>query len=111
MFLMACMGLDASGTFTSGDDDQVFAPLVDRVAQGGQRLRLLYQFGPGLIRLTPAALWADSRLDARYFPLHDGCALVTDVDRIREPRRSVAAWMPCPMRVYGNKHRDETSTT
>jgi hypothetical protein len=102
-------GLEASGTVTSGDYEHVFAPLIDRISQGGQRLRLLYQFGPGFIRLTPAALWADSRLGVRYLPLLDGCALVTDVDWIREPGRSIAAWMPCPMRVYGNEHRDEAA--
>lgn len=101
-------GLEARGTVTSDDYGRVFAPLVDRRA-AGQRLRLLYQFGPEFDRLTPGALWADSKLGARYLPLLDGCALVTDIDWIREPGRSIAAWLPCPMRVYGNVHRDEAA--
>ena len=102
-------GLEARGTVTSDDYDGVFAPLVDRLRQGGQRLRLLYQIGPGFNRLTPGALWADSRLGARYLPLLDGCALVTDIDWIRDPGRSIATWMPCPMRVYDNVHRDDAA--
>jgi len=102
-------GLEARGTVTSEDYDQVFAPLVDRVRQGGQRLRLLYQIGPNFSRLTPGALWADSRLGARYLPVLDGCALVTDIDWIRDPGRSLATWMPCPVTVYDNAHRDDAA--
>jgi SpoIIAA-like len=102
-------GLDARGTATSDDYDRVFAPLVDRLRQAGQRLRLLYQIGPGFHRITPGALWADSRLGARYLPLLDGCALVTDIDWIREPGRSIATWMPCPMHVYDNAHREDAA--
>jgi hypothetical protein len=102
-------GLEARGTVTSDDYDRVFAPLVDGLRQGGQRLRLVYQLGPEFDRITPGALWADSRLGARYLPLLDGCALVTDIDWIRDPGRSIATWMPCPMRVYGNEHRDDAA--
>ena len=102
-------GLEARGTVTSDDYDRVFAPLVDQLRQGGQRLRLLYQLGPGFDRIAPGALWADSRLGARYLPLLDGCALVTDIDWIRDPGRSIATWMPCPMQVYGNEHRDDAA--
>jgi SpoIIAA-like len=102
-------GLEARGTVTSDDYGRVFAPLVSRVWQAGERLRLVYQFGPGFIRLTPGALWADSKLGARYLPLLDGCALVTDIDWIREPGRGIATWMPCPMRVYRNQYRDEAA--
>ncbi len=102
-------GLKATGNLTSDDYARVFAPLVDRHQQGGQRLRLLYQIGPGLNRFTSGALWADSKLGVRYLPLLDGCAVVTDIDWIREPSRSIATWVPFPMRVYENAHRDEAA--
>ena len=102
-------GLEARGTVTSGDYDRVFAPLVDRVRQSGQRLRLLYQIGPGFKRFTLGAVLADGKLGVRYLPVLDGCALVTDIDWIREPGRSIAAWVPCPMRVSDNAHRDDTA--
>jgi hypothetical protein len=95
-------GIEARGTLTSQDYARVFAPLVDRHRRSGQRLRLLYQFGPDFTGFTPGALWADSRLGARYLPVLDGCALITDLDWIREPGRSIARWLPCPLRVYEN---------
>jgi hypothetical protein len=102
-------GLEARGTLTSGDYAGVFAPLVERHRQGGQRLRLLYQFGPGFKGFTLGALWADSKLGARYLPVLDGCAMVTDIDWIRDPGRSIANWMPCPVRVYDNAHRGDAA--
>jgi hypothetical protein len=39
----------------------------------------------------------------------DGCALVTDIDWIQAPGRSIATWLPCPMRVYDNAHRAEAA--
>jgi SpoIIAA-like len=102
-------GLEARGTLTSNDYARVFEPLVERHRQGGQRLRLLYQFGPGFNRVTLGALWADSRLGARYLPVLDGCAMVTDIDWIRHPGRSIGNWMPCPVRVYDNADRDDAA--
>ncbi|MEZ0365653.1 STAS/SEC14 domain-containing protein [Mycobacterium sp. pUA109] len=75
--------------------------------QAGGRLRLLYQFGPGFQRITPGALWADGRLGSRYARLLDGCAVISDLAWIRIPTRRIGAWMPCPVRVYGNDERDD----
>jgi hypothetical protein len=102
-------GIEARGTLTSGDYAQVFAPLVNRHRRSGERLRLLYQFGPEFRGFTPGALWADSRLGAQYLPVLDGCAILTDLDWIREPGRSIARWLPCPLRVYENSHRDKAA--
>ena len=102
-------GLEARGTLTAGDYAHVFAPLVERRRQGERRLRLLYQFGPDFTGFTPGALWADSRIGARYLPVLDGCAIVTDIDWIRDPGRSIANWMPCPVRVYDNANRGEAA--
>ena len=70
-------------------------------------MRLLYQFGPGFKRTTPGALWADTRLGLSYVRLLDGCAVVSDIGWIQTPTRAIGAWMPSPVRVYGNDQRDD----
>ena len=70
-------------------------------------MRLLYQFGPGFERITPGALWADTRLGLDYVRLLDGCAVVSDIGWIRAPAHGIGAWMPCPVRVYANNERDD----
>ena len=102
-------GLDARGTVAADDYARAFAPLVDRVQRSGERLRLLFCFGPTFERITLGALWADSRLGTRYISVMDGCALVTDVDWVGEPARGIARWLPCPMQVYGNAHRGDAA--
>jgi hypothetical protein len=99
--------MEATGTVTADDYKQVFAPLVDEARQRGKRLRLLYQFGPSFNRITMGALWADTRLGAGYSRLLDGCAVVSDIDWIREPARGIGAWMPCPVRIFHNDDRDD----
>jgi hypothetical protein len=100
-------GLDARGALVAEDYARVFAPLVDHVQRSGERFRLLLWFGPTFERITLGALWADSRLGARYISVMDGCALVTDIDWVREPARGIGRWLPCPMRVYDNAHRED----
>lgn len=102
-------GLDARGTVTADDYARTFAPLVDRVQRAGERLRLLFWFGPSFERITPGALWADSRLGTRYISVMDGCALVSDIDWVQEPARGIAAWLPCPMRVYDNARQADAA--
>jgi hypothetical protein len=99
--------LKAVGTVTAEDYRRVFAPLVEQARRTGSRIRLLYQFGPGFERITPGALWADTRLGLGYLRLMDGCAVVSDIGWIRTPTRGIGAWMPCPVRVYDNDERDD----
>lgn len=101
------LALEALGTVTAGDYERVFAPLIDRARRTGSRLRLLYEFGAGFERITPGALWADSRLGFSYVRLLDGCAVVSDIEWIREPARGIQPWLPCPMRVYHNNERGD----
>lgn len=99
--------MEAVGTVTTDDYERVFAPLVDQARRTRSRMRLLYQFGPGFERITPGALWADTRLGLGYLRLLDGCAVVSDIGWIRKPTRNIGAWMPCPVRVYDNDKLDD----
>jgi hypothetical protein len=99
--------LEAVGTVTASDYERVFAPMIEKAGRAGDRMRLLYAFGPGFQRITAGALWADARLGSAYLRLLDGCAVVSDIGWIRAPSRAIGAWMPCPLRVYDNDERDD----
>ena len=101
------VALEAAGTVTAGDYQRVFAPLIEDSQRTGHRMRLLYQFGPEFQRITPAALWSDTRLGTSYVRTLDGCAVVSDVEWIRIPTRRIATWMPCPIWVFHNAERDD----
>ncbi|MFI6043624.1 STAS/SEC14 domain-containing protein [Nocardia sp. NPDC051321] len=100
-------GLRAIGTVSKRDYDNAFAPLVEDAWQAGDRMRLLYEFGPQFDRLTPAALVADAGLGARYLRLLDGCAVVSDRAWLRDSTSRIGAQMPCPVRVFTVAQHDE----
>lgn len=99
--------LEAVGTVTASDYERVFAPMIEKASRAGDRIRLLYAFGPGFQRITAGALWADARLGSAYLRLLDGSAVVSDIGWIRASGRAIGTWMPCPLRVYGDDERDD----
>jgi hypothetical protein len=99
--------LEATGTVTAADYERNLAPMVGRAGRTGDRLRLLYEFGPEFRRMTGGAVWADARLGTRYLRLLDGCAVVSDIGWIRAASRAIGSWMPCPLRVFRNDERDD----
>lgn len=99
--------LEATGTLTAADYGRSFAPMVEKAGRAGDRLRLLYEFGPEFQSITGGALWADARLGTGYLRLLDGCAVVTDIGWIRATSRAIGSWMPCPLEVFHNDERDD----
>ncbi|MCE5289424.1 MAG: STAS/SEC14 domain-containing protein [Nocardiaceae bacterium] len=97
----------AVGTVSKHDYQTVFEPLVDQARREGRRLRFLYEIGTEFEGFTTGAAWEDARLGLRSLRLLDGCALVSDIEWVRQSVRLVEFWMPCPVRVFGNDERDE----
>jgi hypothetical protein len=61
----------------------VIAPVVDDVTRNRKRLRCLVEVGPAFTGVTPAAASEDVRLGLRAMRTFDGCAILTDDDRVR----------------------------
>lgn len=95
-------GLRAKGKVSREDYEQIVIPQLEETRREGQRVRLVYQFGPEFDGFTPGAAWEDVRVGVRYLRLFERCAVVTDVDWVSLATRGVAAMMPCPVRVFPN---------
>ena len=93
-------GVRAMGTLTADDYESVIAPFVDDVRRNRQRVRCLVEVGPGFTGVTPAAAWEDVKLGLRAMRAFDGCAVLTDDDRIRGASRVGAFLLPCPVRLF-----------
>jgi hypothetical protein len=100
-------GVRAVGTLTAEDYESVIAPVVDDVTHNRRRLRCLVEVGPDFTGLTPSAAWEDVKLDLRALRAFDGCAVVTDNDRVRDASRVAAFLMPCPMRFFALGERED----
>jgi SpoIIAA-like len=93
-------GVRAVGKVSKEDYEQVLVPLIDRARSDGRRLRFLYQIGRDFDGFTPAAAWEDAKVGLHSLRLIDGCAVVTDVNWIRESTRVMGFFMPCPVKVF-----------
>lgn len=93
-------GVRAMGTLTADDYESMIAPFVDDVRRNRKRVRCLVEVGPGFTGVTPAAAWEDVKLGLRAMRAFDGCAVLTDDDRIRGASRVGAFLLPCPVRLF-----------
>lgn len=100
-------GVRAIGKISKEDYEKVFAPLLDEARREGRRIRFLYQLGPEFEGFTTGAVWEDARIGLQFMGLFDGCAVVSDLNWVRELMRLTAFLMPCPVRVFGNQERED----
>jgi hypothetical protein len=101
------MGLRATGTVTKDDYDTVFKPPLQAAHAEGRRVRLLYQFMPEFTGFTAGAGLEDVRLGLKYLRLFERCAIVSDLNWIREWSRMLGTMMPCPVKVFGHAEWDD----
>ncbi|MDF3298553.1 STAS/SEC14 domain-containing protein [Streptomyces tropicalis] len=97
----------AIGTVSRADYKAVVEPLVDAARREGRRIRLLWECGPEFRMLTPAAVWEDLKVGIGAMRLFEGCAVVSDLGWIRQSTRFTRFLMPCPVRVFGGRDREE----
>jgi hypothetical protein len=100
-------GVRAIGKISTEDYERVLMPLFDEIRREGRRIRFLYQLGPEFEGFTPGAMWEDAKIGLHSMRLFDGCAVVTELAWIRESTRLAGFFMPCPVRVFGNKEFTE----
>jgi|GEM_PF-100584 len=100
-------GLRATGDVTLEDYERAVKPLLEEARREGRRMRLLFQFGRDFEGFTAAAAWEDLKLGWRYLRLFERCAVVSDHATIRTGARAFGAILPCPVRVFGNRERQE----
>ncbi|MBN0047581.1 STAS/SEC14 domain-containing protein [Streptomyces actuosus] len=103
-------GIDAvkaTGTVSKDDYTAVIEPLLDDARKEGRRIRFLYEFGTEFRSFTPGAGWEDFKVGLGAVRQFEGCAVVSDIGWIREPTRLAGFLMPCPVRVFGTREREE----
>ncbi|PRQ03951.1 STAS/SEC14 domain-containing protein [Enhygromyxa salina] len=98
--------IKAIGTVTKADYQEVVEPILDQARHENRRIRLLYQFGPEFDRFTGGGVWEDVRIGLSALRLLDACAIVTDVEWIRQSVDITRFMVPFPVRVFENSQLD-----
>jgi hypothetical protein len=96
------VGVRASGRLSKDDYQGVVQPMFEDLRRQGQRQRFIYQFAPEFEEIEASAAWQDLRVGIQYLRLLERCAVVTDVDWLRQASQFFGAMLPFPVRVFGN---------
>ena len=103
------VAVEAQGEVTGDDYDKVLVPAVEGALRTHPRIRLLYHIGPTFTGYTPAAIWDDAKLGFHHMTAFERCAVVTDVQWIRDAVNVFRPIMPCPVKVFGNDEMERAT--
>ncbi|MBY6092805.1 SpoIIAA family protein [Pseudooceanicola sp. 502str34] len=101
------MEIRATGRVTEQDYESVLIPAVEKALAGEDKVRLLYQVGPGFEGYSAGAMWADARLGMRHWSGFDRVAVVTDSEMLAGSVKLFGFAMPCPVKTFDLEEVDE----
>lgn len=102
-------GMKATGKVTVKDYKKVFEPRMKAARFEGRRVRLLYDLGPDFDGFSLGGVLEDMKRGSRFETNFEGCAIVSDRLWVRQSSRLFAYFLPCPVRVFGTKQREEAT--
>lgn len=98
------LGFRASGKLSSSDYAEIAIPPLREAIEHGEKIRLLYQIGPGFDGLAAGAMWEDIKsglgLGFGHLSAWERTAMVSDEDWLRQ-MIAVFGWMsPGELRLF-----------
>jgi hypothetical protein len=96
----------AEGKISRDEYDAAVLPLIKDAVRHSRQMRCLCEVGPDL-SMTPGAAWEDVKVGLRALRLVEACAVVSDTGWVRDASRLAGFFMPCPVRVFSARERDQ----
>lgn len=90
----------AQGQVTGEDYSKTLVPAVEKKFAKYDKVRLLYQIGPGFKRFTTTALWEDAKIGLHHLHGFERIAVVTDVGWIARLVEAVGKSIPGASRCF-----------
>lgn len=92
--------VEAVGTVTDADYQQVLVPAVREKLERHGRIRLVYVLGDEFDGWTMGALWEDAKVGTRDLASWEKVAVVSDKDWLRHAVKAFGWMMPGDVRVF-----------
>jgi hypothetical protein len=89
-----------TGTITRDDYDTVLIPAVEKALQSHDKVRFLYEIGPGFEGYDASAAWEDFKVGIEHFSRWERIAVITDVEWIKLAMQAFSVFLPGAIRVY-----------
>ncbi len=94
------IGFEAIGEVEDDDWEEAVEPVLRREMAGGQKVRLLYLFGPEAREIEGDAMTADTGFRARHVTSFERVAVVSDEDWMRPALRALSFLLPGKARAF-----------
>ena len=94
-------GVEAIGTVTDDDYEQVIVPAIARQREELGKVRFVYVLGEQFDGWTLGALWDDAKLGIKDLGTLERIAVVTDKDWLQHTVKAFGRMVPGRLRVFG----------
>jgi stage II sporulation SpoAA-like protein len=94
------IGFEAIGEVEDDDWEEAVEPVLRREMAGGQKVRLLYLFGPEAREIEGDAMTADTGFRARHATSFERVAVVSDEDWMWPALRALSFLLPGKARAF-----------
>jgi hypothetical protein len=101
------LGVEASGTVTDDDYENVLVPAVREKREQQGRIRFLYVLGEDFDGWTMGAMWEDAKLGLKDPKAWEKIAIVSDKDWLRHTVNAFGWMIPGEVRFYGLEELDD----
>jgi hypothetical protein len=97
------VAIRARGQISGKDYDDVLIPAVERALKRHGKIRVLYQLSRDFSGFTAEAMFDDAKFGIHHLTELEKIAVVTDAKWILRAVPVFSLFIPCPVRVFGNK--------
>jgi hypothetical protein len=94
-------GVEAVGTVTDEDYEQVLVPAIERQRAEQGKIRFVYVLGEQFDGWTLRALWDDAKVGMKDVGTWERMAVVTDKDWLHHTVKALGWMVPGDVRVFG----------
>jgi hypothetical protein len=96
------IGLNATGTITGDDYENVVVPAIEEHLERHDKVRLLYHCGPEMTGFVLTAAWDDAKVGLKHMTRWERIAVVTDEGWIANSVKVFGFMMPGHIKVFAN---------
>jgi hypothetical protein len=101
------LGVEATGTVSDADYENVLVPAVRERRRQHERLRFVYVVGEDFDGWTMGAMWEDAKLGLGDPKAWEKIAVVTDKDWLQHTVKALGWMIPGDVRCFGLDEIDE----
>lgn len=99
--------IKAQGEVTANDYETVLIPAVEETLQQHDKLKMIYELGPGMTGFSPGAAWEDTKVGMSHLTQFEKIAVVSDHHWLVNMVKAFGILMPCPVKVFAPNHVKE----